>query len=78
MGQNETDSEPEGAVSALQDRFKSTERGMFKEAATNGNHTDLGGHTETVTAYISKCIYDIAFTKMAGSGVSESAQDARC
>ncbi len=35
---------------------------MFKEAATYNNHTDLQ-YTETVTAYIKKCIDDVTVTK---------------
>ncbi len=36
---------------------------MFKEAATYNNHTDLQEYTETVTAYIKKCIDDVTVTK---------------
>ncbi len=36
---------------------------MFKEAATYNNHTDLHEYTETVTAYIKKCIDDVTVTK---------------
>ncbi len=36
---------------------------MFKEAATYNNHTDLQEYTETVTAYIKKCIDDATVTK---------------
>ncbi len=33
------------------------------EAATYNNHTDLQEYTETVTAYIKKCIDDVTVTK---------------
>ncbi len=36
---------------------------MFKEAATYNNHTDLQEYTETVTAYIKKCIDNVTVTK---------------
>ncbi len=36
---------------------------MFKEATTYNNHTDLQEYTETVTAYIKKCIDDVRVTK---------------
>ncbi len=36
---------------------------MFKEAATYNNHTDLQEYTETVTAYIKKCMDDVTVTK---------------
>ncbi len=36
---------------------------MFKEAATYNNHTNLQEYTETVTAYIKKCIDDVTVTK---------------
>ncbi len=36
---------------------------MFKEAATYNNHTDLQEYTETVTAFIKKCIDDVTVTK---------------
>ena len=49
---------PEGASSALQDCFGSTDWEMFKQAATYNNHTDIGEYTDTVTSYISKCIDD--------------------
>ncbi len=32
---------------------------MFKQAATYNNTTDLQEYTETVTAYITKCIDDV-------------------
>ncbi len=36
---------------------------MFKQAATYNNTTDLQEYTETVTAYITKCIDDVTVTK---------------
>ncbi len=36
---------------------------MFKEAATYNNHTDPNEYTETVTAYIKKCIEYVTVTK---------------
>ncbi len=36
---------------------------MFKEAANYNNHTDLHEYTETVTAYIKKCIDDVTVTR---------------
>ncbi len=49
--------------STLQDCFQCTDWNMFKEAATYNNHTDLHEYTETVTAYIKKCIDDVTVTK---------------
>ncbi len=54
---------PDNATSSLQDCFQDTEWNMFKEAATYNNHTDLQVYTETVTAYIKKCIDDVTVTK---------------
>lgn len=54
---------PDSATSALQDCFQDTDWNMFKEAATYNNHTDLQEYTETVTAYIKKCIDDVTVTK---------------
>ncbi|KAK3548526.1 hypothetical protein QTP70_013375 [Hemibagrus guttatus] len=50
---------PEGAISALQDCFEC----MFREAATNGDTTDLEEYTSSVTSYISKCIDDVTISK---------------
>ncbi|KAL0160065.1 hypothetical protein M9458_043790, partial [Cirrhinus mrigala] len=36
---------------------------MFKEAASYNNRTDMQEYTETVTAYIKKCIDDVTVTK---------------
>ncbi len=36
---------------------------MFKEAATYNIHTDLQEYTESLTAYIKKCIDDVTVTK---------------
>ncbi len=54
---------PENATSTLQDCFQCTDWNMFKEAATYNNHTDLQEYTETVTAFIKKCIDDVTVTK---------------
>ncbi len=54
---------PENATSTLQDCFQCTDWNIFKEAATYNNHTDLQEYTETVTAYIKKCMDDVTVTK---------------
>ncbi len=54
---------PEGSSEALQDCFDTTVWNMFKQAATYNNTTDLQEYTETVTAYITKCIDDVTVTK---------------
>ncbi len=54
---------PEGSSEALQDCFKTTDWNMFKQAATYNNTTDLQEYSETVTAYITKCIDDVTVTK---------------
>ncbi len=54
---------PEGSSEALQDCFDTTDWNMFKQAATYNNTTDLQEYTETVTAYITKCIDDVTVTK---------------
>ncbi len=54
---------PEGSSEALQDCFETTDWNMFKQAATYNNTTDLQEYTETVTAYITKCIDDVTVTK---------------
>ncbi len=54
---------PENATSTLQDCFQCTDWNMFKEVATYNNHTDLHEYTETVTAYIKKCMDDVTVTK---------------
>ncbi len=53
---------PEGSSEALQDCFDTTDWNMFKQAATYNNTTDLQEYSETVTAYITKCI-DVTVTK---------------
>ncbi|KAK3559952.1 hypothetical protein QTP86_030315, partial [Hemibagrus guttatus] len=53
----------EGAISALQDCFECTDWDMFREAATNGDTTDLEEYTSSVTSYISKCIDDVTLSK---------------
>ncbi len=54
---------PEGSSEALQDCFDTTDWDMFKQAATYNNTTDLQEYSETVTAYITKCIDDVTVTK---------------
>ncbi len=54
---------PEGSSEALQDCFDTTDWNMFKQAATYNNTTDLQEYSETVTAYITKCIDDVTVTK---------------
>ncbi|KAK3534836.1 hypothetical protein QTP86_026664, partial [Hemibagrus guttatus] len=54
---------PEGTISALQDCFECTDWDMFREAATNGDTTDLEEYTSSVTSYISKCIGDVTISK---------------
>ncbi|KAL0202592.1 hypothetical protein M9458_000610, partial [Cirrhinus mrigala] len=54
---------PDDATSKLQDCFQYADWNMFREAATYNNHTDLHEYTETVTAYIKKCIDDVTVTK---------------
>ncbi len=54
---------PEGSSEALQDCFYTTDWDMFKQAATYNNTTDLQEYSETVTAYITKCIDDVTVTK---------------
>ncbi|KAK3550603.1 hypothetical protein QTP70_000685 [Hemibagrus guttatus] len=36
---------------------------MFREAATNGDTTDLEEYASSVTSYISKCIDDVTISK---------------
>ncbi len=54
---------PDNATSALQDCFPDTDWNMFKEAATYNNQTGQQEYTETMTAYIKKCIGDVTVTK---------------
>ncbi len=54
---------PEGSSEALQDCFDTTDWDMFKQAATYNNTTYLQEYSETVTAYITKCIDDVTVTK---------------
>ncbi len=54
---------PEGSSEALQDCFNTTDWNMFKQAATYNNTTDLQVYSETVTAYITKCIEDVTVMK---------------
>ncbi|KAK3542695.1 hypothetical protein QTP86_034727, partial [Hemibagrus guttatus] len=53
----------EGAISALQDCFECTDWNMFREAATNGDTTDLEEYMSSVISYISKCIDDVTISK---------------
>ncbi len=63
---------PEGSSEALQDCFDTTDWNMFKQAATYNNTTDLQEYTETVTAYITKCIDDVTVTRLSLSGPTRS------
>ncbi len=55
---------PGDATSALQDCFQDTDWNMFlKRQPPTMTHTDLQEYTETVTAYIKKCIDDVTVTK---------------
>uniref|UniRef100_A0A672I8N9 Reverse transcriptase domain-containing protein n=2 Tax=Salarias fasciatus TaxID=181472 RepID=A0A672I8N9_SALFA len=54
---------PQGATSALQDCFGTTDWEMFKEAATCNNLIDVEEYTDTVTSYITKCIDDVTHIK---------------
>lgn len=54
---------PEGAHSALQDCFETTDWEIFRQAATYNNQTDIEEYTDTVTSYITKCIDDVTHTK---------------
>ncbi len=63
---------PEGSSEALQDCFDTTDWNMFKQAAPNNNTTDLQEYSETVTAYITKCIDDVTVTKSSLSGPTRS------
>ena len=50
-------------MDALQDCFECTDWAMFKEAATDGQHTDVEEYAGTVSAYISKCMEDVSVVK---------------
>ena len=54
---------PTEAVSMLQDCFETTDWQMFKEAATEGNTVNLEEYSESVLAYIAKCVEDVTTTK---------------
>ncbi|MCI4376387.1 hypothetical protein PGIGA_G00187890 [Pangasianodon gigas] len=54
---------PAGAISALQDCFEHTNWHMFREAATDGDFTNLEEYATSVTSYISKCIDDVTVSK---------------
>ena len=54
---------PEGSVEALKDYFNTTDWEVFKQAASHNSTTDLHEYTNTVTAYITKCIDDVSVLK---------------
>ena len=47
----------------LQDGFGTTDWRMFKEAATEGHAVNLEEYTESVLAYIAKCVQEVTTTK---------------
>ena len=54
---------PEGSSEALQDCFSTTDWSMFRQAATHNNTVDLQEYTETVTAYMRKCMDDVTVSR---------------
>ena len=54
---------PAGSSESLQNCFRTTNWNIFNQLATYANTTDLQEYTETVTAYITKCIDDVADSK---------------
>ena len=54
---------PEGASSALQDCFNTTDWVIVKQAATYNHQINIQEYSYTVTANISKCIDDVTGTK---------------
>lgn len=54
---------PKGASSALEDCFNTTDWDIFKQAATHNDHIGIEEYTETVTAYITKCMDDVTHSK---------------
>ncbi|XP_076862714.1 nuclear respiratory factor 1 isoform X2 [Brachyhypopomus gauderio] len=54
---------PDGSSEALQDCFSTTDWNMFREAATHNSTTDIHEYSETVSAYITKCIDDVTDLK---------------
>lgn len=54
---------PDGSSEALQDCFSTTDWNMFREAATHNNSTDIQEYSDTVSAYITKCIDDVTVLK---------------
>ena len=55
---------PDGAVSALQDCFKSTDWGIFKTAASQGeHHVNIEEYADAVISYIAKCTEDVTKVK---------------
>ncbi|XP_070814255.1 uncharacterized protein [Chaetodon trifascialis] len=54
---------PEGAMSALQDCFERREWSMFREAATDNQHTNVGEYAASVSGYIQWCMEGVTVTK---------------
>ncbi|KAJ8403257.1 hypothetical protein AAFF_G00354740 [Aldrovandia affinis] len=54
---------PEGATSALQDCLETTDWNMFREAATQDQHTCVEEYSASVTGYIEKIIEDVTVEK---------------
>uniref|UniRef100_A0A672HXF0 Reverse transcriptase domain-containing protein n=1 Tax=Salarias fasciatus TaxID=181472 RepID=A0A672HXF0_SALFA len=54
---------PEGSSAALQDCFSTTDWSVFREAATFNDTIDLQEYTETVTAYMRKCMDDVTVSR---------------
>ena len=54
---------PAEAVPMLKDCFETTDWQMFKEAVTEGNTVNLEEYSESVLAYIAKCVEDVTTTK---------------
>nr|XP_043882686.1 uncharacterized protein LOC122769872 [Solea senegalensis] len=54
---------PEGAMSALQDCFECTDWDMFREAATDSQHTDVEEYAASVTGYIQWCMEEVTVEK---------------
>ena len=54
---------PQEAFPSLQGCFECTQWSIFKEAATSGDCIDLEEYTETVLAFINKCIDDVTVMK---------------
>ena len=54
---------PAEAVPMLKDCFETTDWQMFKEAVTEGNTVNLEEYSESVLAYIAKCVEDVTTIK---------------